>query len=59
MAIANEKVWRLQPCSWVIGCSQRPKPCRMPMDSVTIMAPHSSTCLSDSGEEAGEVILRL
>ena len=29
------------------------------MDSVTIMAPHSSTCLSDSGEEAGEVILRL
>jgi hypothetical protein len=56
MASAKAKVSRLQPRSMVIGCSHRPKPWRMPIDSVTMMAPHSSTWVIDR-RGAGEVEL--
>ena len=46
-ASANAKVSRFQPRSIVIGCSQSPKPWRMPIDSVTMAAPQTSTCVSD------------
>src|SRR5664279_3098305 len=51
--MANAKVSRFQPRSIVTGCSQRPKPCRMPIDRVTIAAPHTSTWTIDKGRCAG------
>src|SRR5436190_13013787 len=48
-ASANAKVSRFQPRSIVTGCSQRPKPCRMPIDIVTIAAPQTRICAIDSG----------
>ena len=51
IASAKEKVWRDQSCACVIGCSHRPKPWRMPIDRVTISAPHSSTCCRLRGWE--------
>src|SRR5215831_16228778 len=42
-AIANAKVSRLQPWSRVIGCRNRPKPCRVPMASVRMVPPQIST----------------
>jgi hypothetical protein len=48
-ASAKAKVSRDQPRSIVIGCSHRPKPCRMPIDSVTIIALQSSTWVNDRG----------
>ena len=47
-AIAKAKVSRVQPRSWVIGPSHKPKPWRMPIDSVTTSAPHSRTWCIDS-----------
>jgi hypothetical protein len=47
-AMAKAKVSRVQPCSWVMGCSHRPKPWRMPMDKVTMAAPQASTCRAES-----------
>lgn len=43
MAIANEKVSRDQFCACVMGCNQRPKPWRIPIASVTTIAPHNRT----------------
>ena len=43
IAIAKAKVSRVQPWAWVMGCNQRPKPWRMPMESVKIAAPQTST----------------
>src|SRR5436309_9376079 len=51
-AMAKAKVSRDHPRSTVIGCSHSPKPWRMPIDTVTIAAPHSSTCVMD--RRAGE-----
>jgi len=48
MAIAMEKVSRVQPWAWVTGCSQRPKPWRMPMERVTMAAPQTRTWVSES-----------
>ena len=48
MARAKAKVSRVQPCAWVIGCSHRPKPWRMPMDRVTMAAPQTSTWVMES-----------
>ena len=48
MAMAKAKVSRVQPWVWVMGCNHSPKPCRMPMDSVRMQAPHSKTWLVDS-----------
>jgi len=43
----------------VIGCSQRPKPWRIPIDTVTIAAPQISTCVSDNaGRAIGLVLMR-
>ena len=47
-AMAKAKVSRVQPCACVIGCNHRPKPWRMPIDRVTMAAPHTSTCHMDS-----------
>lgn len=52
-ASAKEKVSRVQPRSVMMGCSQKPKPWRMPIDSVTMRAPHSSTCWTERPEAAG------
>ncbi|MNW16255.1 hypothetical protein D3C71_2150480 [compost metagenome] len=49
MAMAMAKDSRVQPISWVMGSSHRPKPWRMPMDKVTTAPPHSSTCSMESG----------
>jgi hypothetical protein len=43
MASANANDSRVQPMAWVMGCSHRPKPWRMPMDRVTMAAPQAST----------------
>jgi len=43
MAMASAKVSRDQPWGCVMGCSHKPKPWRMPMENVTINAPHSRT----------------
>ena len=48
IAIANAKVLRGQSRACVNGSSHSPKPCRMPIDSVTISAPHSSAWRADS-----------
>ncbi len=42
-ASAQEKCSRVQPCASVMGSSHKPKPCRMPIDSMTMAAPQSST----------------
>jgi len=42
-ASAKAKVSRVQPRSIVIGCSHRPKPWPIPIERVTMAAPHSST----------------
>ncbi len=46
-AMASEKLSRVQPWSWVMGCNQRPKPWRMPIDRVTMAAPQSSSWVAD------------
>lgn len=48
MAIARANDWRVQPISWVMGCNHSPKPWRMPMDKVTMAAPHASTWNMDN-----------
>jgi len=55
-ARAKAKVSRVQPRSIVMGASHRPKPCRMPIDRVTMRAPQSSTCFMDKDGEAAELI---
>src|SRR5512139_3606840 len=59
MASAKAKVSRLQFWAWVIGCSHRPKPCRMPMDRVTMAAPQARTWSIESLRGAVEDIGRL
>ena len=55
MARASEKSARVQPCAWVMGWSHRPKPCRMPIDSVTMRALQASSCTSGrAGRGEGE-----
>ena len=56
-AIAKAKVSRFQPRSAVIGCSQRPKPWRMPIDIVTIAAPQISTCVIESDWRGGAALM--
>ena len=51
IAMAKENASRLQSRACVTGCSHKPKPCRIPMDSVTIAAPHSNTCVRLSVRE--------
>ncbi|MCY1303409.1 hypothetical protein D9M70_531140 [compost metagenome] len=58
-ASANEKVCRFHSCACVMGCSQRPKPWRMPIESVTIMAPQNSTCLIERVGAGEACILRM
>ena len=48
LAMARAKVSRLQSWLCVIGCSHKPKPWRMPMESVTMAAPQASTCSMES-----------
>ena len=48
MAMAKAKVSRVQPWAWVMGCSHRPKPWRMPMDKVTMAAPQIRTWAMES-----------
>src|SRR5512133_3801975 len=48
MARAKAKVSRFQSRLCVMGCSHRPKPCRMPMEIVTMAAPHNRTWLMES-----------
>ncbi len=47
-ASAKAKVSRFQPWAWVIGRLNRPKPCRMPIESVTSRPPHTSTVVRES-----------
>ena len=47
IAMANEKVSRDQSIDWVTGSSHSPKPWRIPIDMVTIAAPHTSTWVMD------------
>jgi hypothetical protein len=42
-AIANAKVSRVQPWSSVIGCRNRPKPCRVPIARVRMVPPQIRT----------------
>ncbi len=49
IAMASEKLWRVQSMDWVTGSSHRPKPWRMPMDMVTMAAPQSSNWVRDRG----------
>jgi hypothetical protein len=43
MAMAKAKVSRVQSWAWVMGCSHKPKPWRIPIDRVTMTAPQAST----------------
>ncbi|MCY1304917.1 hypothetical protein D9M70_546920 [compost metagenome] len=47
-ASAKAKVSRFQPCACVIGRLNRPKPWRMPIESVTSRPPHTSTVVRES-----------
>ena len=48
-AMASAKFSRVQWLACVTGCSHRPKPCRMPMERVTMAAPQISTWAMDRG----------
>ena len=48
IAIANENVSRVHPRAWVTGSSHSPKPWRIPIDNVTMAAPHTSTWVIES-----------
>ena len=56
-ASAKAKVSRVQPRSIVIGCSHRPKPWRMPMESVTMAAPQISTWVIDRRVGKAEAVV--
>ena len=49
--MASEKVSRVQPCCSDIGCSQKPKPCRTPIASETMMPLAISTVESFGAAE--------